>query len=569
MNNAASPKPGRILMQLIAAIQALAIAGMLLLLWNQPEPSSTARAAVGPAGVMDTGEQKASETDAIATNADPARRDLAARRSGAPVVAPLAQESAPRSHEVAPAESPVPPIEGVVLTGRIVDPEGRGIYPSSLRLYVDEAERPQTTVQAARTGHYATAGLAPGKYRLQVGASGFKQWEEELVLLPSDDVVQREFRLERPWILALNIITPEGEPLSQAIAGQGLLRLRELSAMATTWEPEGALFATMGFDSEVGLPRWVSAQGPSFSSRSAVVKQGYAGHFELSERRALWISVLIGNEMIAKARVEAGQAELVMEVPTERVREKLASVKLRVIDAQTREPVASARVGIWPQSMFGPGSAVDAEGRFQKEGLLPGLYRLYIKTEQVAVPTRSIRVEPGKNIDLGDIELRAWVDIHVRCEGVQGNAESLQVEAFPLDHPSHTALESKAESLSSGKAEFDCKLPEGRYLLRAAGAGAGTKEIDTRTVGQQSVILSLGAEAALKIVFVSPDDCCHVALADTHGRAIAAHWLRANTPRTWKVPAGEVRLRITSRSGESSERLLVVPEAGLELRLPE
>lgn len=575
MNAPRSTFAARAALPLLALVLALANAALAWRLWLAPraEPDASAPAVLEPGTPQREAREAAAQRGAVREESAASSAASAAASSGAParggVVSAAASPGAAEREREARAPQPAPPLEGTLLFGRVRSSDGRMLSGGVGWVYGSGLAKPLATFRPREGGHYAVAGLPSGTLRLRLRAEGHSELEQLLEVSAGTAELERDLVLERTWILALKLVTPEGRPLHAALAERGWARSDELAAVATTWEPSGDLPSSAARELSYGVPRWVSAQGPSAFGAKPQVSRDHAGHFELAELRPLFVSVLLRTALLVTSRVEPGQAELVLTIPVERVEERLATLRLRVLDARTRTPLASAEVGLHLRGTFGSGTQVDAEGRVELARRAPGLWRLSISAEGYASAVSDVELPPGQVLDLGDQLLTAPVDVRVRCTEVSGDAKALSVSARSLDDPGHPQIAPHTLRLQRDGELFTARLPEGRFLLRATGAGTASLAVDTRTLDAEPIVLPLGPEGLLRPRLAKPDELLHLTVLDASGNRIASDWIPSGPPPTWRVPVGELRLLMELRSGERRERLVEVPASGLEIVLPE
>jgi len=83
-----------------------------------------------------------------------------------------------------------------------------------------------------------------------------------------------------------------------------------------------------------------------------------------------------------------------------------ASVRGRVVDATTKEPMASARVFVERQGAQSAGGRSGADGRFTLQGLMPGEYTLIVMATTPRTPVRQpVTVAEGQVLEVGDLAL--------------------------------------------------------------------------------------------------------------------------------------------------------------------
>src|SRR5262249_47171573 len=145
-------------------------------------------------------------------------------------------------------------------------------------------------------------------------------------------------------------------------------------AVAATWGRPPAAFPAA---ENRGAPRISVAQWKSSRDafRGASVPARYEGVVEMPERRHVWLTALLRDTVVAQCEVDPDQDEAKMTFDPARLLPQRCNVRLQVVDAETRAPIAGATVSLNDAQGWGPGNSekTDAEGRAELKQLLPGL----------------------------------------------------------------------------------------------------------------------------------------------------------------------------------------------------
>lgn len=545
------------MLRALAIAQAVVIVSLSMLLLRPGE--------VPPAPAATAADAKAEGNQAP----DQALSEAAVRAPEQPSVAPPLQVLRP-----AAASRTAP--TGTVLFGRVVNESGEAVSEGLVWLRRVGEQKQLATIRA-RQGHseFAIAGLPPGRIEFQTHAAGYKQQRGSIDIPAGVPRVRHDIVLEPSWLLTVKILTPEGKPLHEELQAASkerpMLWHVEVGAVVTATKPDGDFPLTPLREIEIGLGRWRGATGAGavLSDGRPRLPKDTAGVIEIDKKQALWASAVMRHHVLASVPVEPGQAEVTLTVALEVVLKDLCCIRGRVVDAATGAAVANASVSFGDLQSSGAGSKTDEQGRFEVKDLRPGLLTVGIRGDKKHSRRDLIRLAPGQVLELGDVPVFEFRTIKGRCEGMVGKAEEGRIAYTPLDPVWHPAVQHYTESARvAADGSFTFALPEGRYLLRASGAGSAVVEIDTRTLGDQPLVLQLKPEAMLRLDVQTNGESWELALFDSSGREVYRRDLRDG----WKLPLpflpGTYRAELTGPNGRTETRQVHLGAAGADLRVP-
>lgn len=517
----------------------------------------------------------------------PVAAGRAAVVAGTPAAAPLtganapAQPAPPAVPDAAPAE-PAPPVkgpEGTILFGCVVDEAGQPVRDCHLT-FTREGE----TSQLARCytqshASYAVPGLQPGKVQIATRVTGFRELRETVEIPADTPRLRHDVTLQQAWNLLVKIVTPEGRPIHEALLElakerPGLARL-EVAAIATPYQPAGDFPPTELREAPYGVGRWRSATGFGRMDGPKIGKE-YAGTMELDQRRALWISAVLRHRLLASVAIEPGQAEVSLTVAIDRLQQELGTIRLRVVDGATGAPVTTAMVGFSDVQSGGGGAKPDAQGVVEVRDLRPGLLRMEIRTQGGSAPPAQVLLEPGQTLDLGDVPVLAQREIKGRLEGQDQDAKEhdskvmrMSVQAYPLDvtlSPKLEAQSHRAQVEEDGTFRF--WMPDGRYFLRASGGGGATAVIDTKTLGNEPIVLRLQKEGAFRLDAKTGGELLQLTITGSDGRRVFRRWLPDGVKYPIMALPGDYRVELQDRAGKVTMRQVRLGVEGMDLRVP-
>jgi protocatechuate 3,4-dioxygenase beta subunit len=299
---------------------------------------------------------------------------------------------------------------------------------------------------------------------LKIFGRGFGLWEGELATERSrvTIVVPGGAAIERQVLSARRFAAGEVKVRWQAYTTEG----RETSSGAGSWDPE------QGVASAAGLP---------------------AGTYSLAVR-------LPGSATLVSERVELAVGERLV-LPAA-VPERGLAIAGRVLDGETLQPLAGARVSCEPGSpeVFRapdvvedvPSVLSDADGMFLLEGLDAGSCRAVVRAAGFA-PWRRDGVEPDEaGLDIGDVELDRGMTVVGRVtergeRAITGAVVEITEAAAYAYYPEATV---RSDHDGYFRAE---RLPVGRWTVTARHADRKAREtVDGRAGETVELDLRLG-----------------------------------------------------------------------------
>ena len=559
-------------LKIAAWVQAIAIAVLaFVVLRSNDVPLAPADSAAQPRA----NAARASALPAVPAAPAPAPGEAAAATGGSPDEASggaTSRVSAAVRENATPGASAAKPPEGTVLFGRFVDAGGEPVRDGHAWLTREGESKPFATLSAQSRPEFAVGGLAPGRVQLRTRATGFRELQDTIEIPADVPRLRHDIVLQKSWNLLVRILTPDGRPIHEALQEAGKARPSlwqiEVGALATPWQPGGDFPPTGLREADYGVGRWRSATGIGAMRDGPKIGKDCAGVLELDTQQPLWVSAVLRHRVLASSAIEPGQAEVSLTVSLEQLFQSLGTIRVRVVDS-TGAPVTDARVAFNDQQSGGMGAAVDAEGRIEVRDLRPGLLTMGVFAKGSYCPRALVQLEPGQTLDLGDVAVVAFREIKGRCENLGGKGDRLVVQATSLDTPAHPALRPEAQSAQVAEdGTFTLRLPDGRYFVRATGAGGATTTLDTKALGSELLILRLVKEAGIRLDVQTRGELLELAIVGPDGRALWRRWLKDG----WKFPInalpGDYRIELKDRTGKVTTRQLHLGAEGVDLRIP-
>jgi hypothetical protein len=302
-------------------------------------------------------------------------------------------------------------------------------------------------------GAYSISGLAPGTWWVGCIANcGAEHTQIELVARQLER--RLDLRLARRRAVRVRVTSTTGEPISVA------------TLAAATLEDPGEWIddADYGSTRPLGVGHFEAGDSYELPQSGA-----HIGSVVLDVEPPVFVSLVRYQRVLATQRIERlGQdAEFVIDPHSPLLDE--CSVRGRVVDATTRQPVTSAFVHVGGRmGGFGPQDV----GQFKFQRLWPGRHRVAVMPKNgFAAVHIDVLLEPGATLDLGDIEVRAESWINGLVVDQQGHPLSEHFRIAALDgetaFPYPSSLDDHVTSDNDGSLHIGGLAP-GRYLLKLA-----------------------------------------------------------------------------------------------------
>ena len=313
-----------------------------------------------------------------------------------------------------PSPSVIAPTE-ILVRGTVRDGAGQPVPDAGLR-WIDD--RGLERFVEFREGAYSLAGLQPGHFLVEILGSGWRREQLDVDLLAQPPVQEFNFTAHANPQILIRLASTDGRPLI-GIENYEPLPGNQLRPYVSSHAPRTVL------DPEVVRTRGRSDYG-EFRDRWELERQHIAlpsdalGILYLMADPPLQVSLLSGAGVVDSRALESLPKEIVFSLAGTELRAKLASVRVRLLQTDEKAPAQNGML------MLHGGSSINAntdkEGRATIHGLLSGSYYLTLRARQSAPQSRTLALEPGQELDLGDIALAPFVAQPVRfvSEGSTG-----------------------------------------------------------------------------------------------------------------------------------------------------
>jgi hypothetical protein len=541
--------------QVVIGVQAVIIAGLIgLILWSTPRSD----------GAREVRDRSATEREPAEDLGSPAPRRTSSRATTRAEDSRAAINPKPFVESEDVAFSPDDPV-GIMLYGKVTTADGKapkeGVYVS-----MEDDETGEWLGSEVKSGAYAISGLRPGAWNLVSRNAGYRELRQS-VRLSADRPRQRLDLVIQPCaIVKVKLLTPEGRLLNEALVAEKLDWSIYIGVVATIAPPTGDLPMTPygGYDDfGVGILRGGRQLGGD-------VPKGYSGVLELREGPPVYVSAVMRHVVLETKLVPAGATEVEIVVPVASVKSKLATLKLRLVDADTGDPIVKARVEATDRQSGGASYPIDEKGNILKEGLRPGLLHFSIHAEGHEDLSQYIRLEPGQINDLGTIRLSRAVSIEgvvvdERGEPVPASLAYRNLDRIDFPQPFEVGMSHRVE-------------PDGTFKIGGVGRGRGivvaeTKEramaalaVDTTagSVTNARIVIKAGTRVVLEPKLGRTEQYL-AQLVDEGGTIWLSHYIGEWVDRLF-LPPGTYTLRIYD--DKALRRAIPIVVGSTPLRVP-
>lgn len=500
--------------------------------------------------------QRAAATAPPAT--DPASASREPAEASAAIGALAAQDQAPAAErQRATTRSPAAAATAsIVLQGRFlgVDPPPK---PNDVRLTMLRSGQ-HCSGNTSAVGSYAIAGLTPGAWQLQCTVAGYRRLDFTHTL--DDASVQRlDLPFEKAQTLTVWATTTDGKRLAHELGHRysGLNVVAAPQPFVGDFEPSAnGNLGSFG----IGRYRERDALNPKADPTEP------DGTLELDAAPPAHAALLLRHQVLAQQAIEPGQTELRFVVDLASVIARFPKLRVRVLGPDGKP--AEARVSINNAMGMMSGRPTEADGTIVLEQVQPGMATVQIDTKDGEHWQGRVTIQPGIDVDLGDVMLTERAELRGRAVDQHGAPVAVSVQWTALDtwRPPHPLLDNRSTQ-SDGDGAFQLwNAGRRRYTVfaRTGTDHVGFAIVDGTTATAEPFRITLHPARRLHVDATAAGTRC-VVIADQQGRPLAVRRCELAWPQqTFALPDGEYQFVVYDGHGveRHRERLVV---AGLDL----
>ena len=414
-------------------------------------------------------------------------------------------EATPAVEAAAAVASAADGLVGVLVYGAVIDPDGRPAKLGNWRwVKFDRGTGEPVSTEVLATSTYAVSGLKPGTYSVRLDTEGHRPFSHTLELDAAHPAVRFDIVLQPAVVLVVKAVTPAGEPLMgalRAVLGGDHWSSR-LGAVATRAAPPALLpeISHRTYDRwDIGY--YLDAVDMSFGSGSDALPDDAIGKLRLDEPLPAYVSLVFRHIVVQTQTIEPGATDVVFVVPVSALEQLLGGVRVRVVDAQTRQPIADAKADLSDSQSMGGGKSADAAGVFTWERQRPGLLELAISAPDHETWDGEISVPPGGVADLGTIELTPATTVAGIVLDQAGNPVSVSLRAL-ADEGRGLGMGARRYAKSGADGRFECvQLGRREYRLVVSDDewSALPVRVDLRQGNLDGVVIAVAAGTSVRL----------------------------------------------------------------------
>jgi hypothetical protein len=443
--------------------------------------------------------------------------EAAPRRDLVRVIAP-AEESSARAPSIEPPQSTPaatkePPASTAAdartfeLVGLFVRPDRKALEldSASVELCSASGERRREVVLHATS--VRIAGLAPGRWTVDVEAPGHTHRRQTLDLAPEKGATAVEERLvlwpER-WI-AVIARTSDGRPFAALAEDLGVepkrlfvgafeLRVRSDPPDEQAWDGKPETLAT--FHPPPTYQAWELPGG------------GVLGSLELHADPPMWVGLRVHGMPLEWKRLAPADREIVFVLDLPELERTFARLSLRVVDAQSGRPIAGAKVTVRADTSAHRRKDLEnvetgADGRVEIARVIPGGHELSV-TDGKAIAQDHFVLAAGEARDLGDVALARGEPIPLLVEDENGKPLRAFVEVGRFVEGGRVS-ELYPQMLryhTDEQGRFAIPRPSATSIVRASVEGSRSNGRVPQDPYSANVLVAVDAPASKTIVLV-------------------------------------------------------------------
>lgn len=444
--------------------------------------------------------------------------------------------------------------EGTTLYGFVVASDGS----PSPQAYLSATDRFGVVVRgrASDSGAYSIPALAAGPWWIGASSTTREKATTRIEIAAGEREKRLDLRLDVQPSVLVYVVDRDG------VASKG----RGLIAVATL-EPPGPWFDEIqgSLNNPFGVGQfWQSGL------RQEELPPDCLGQLLLSVTPPVFVSLVWYQHVIATQRVEVDQTEVRFVLDGKGLQG--ASLRARFVAAETRAPIDPLMVTL-DATATKMGKTKD--GVFEAKGLAPGNYVLRTRANGLENVERRLLIEPGIDVDLGDVavEPEQWIAGTVVDDEGNGVAIPLRFdrcselgEAFPFVGSIYTVASEDSGAFRIGN------LARGVFKLSSMQANGDTRLVrhivDTRNGPVENLRLELVRGVPL-VVRGRDAEWRHVRYRILgEGASGNERKLYSESPQPIHLAPGAYEIEARGKDGATRRIPIVLDDAPVELELP-
>jgi RNA polymerase sigma factor (sigma-70 family) len=493
-----------------------------------------------------------------------AKSGLVVSDEAAPAKADLAVETKPAERApIAPASASSVPARNerpkTLFYGTLVDPAGNllhGLWSAGVSITDSDGRR--RVCDAKDEGTFAFSALPYGNYSVSAGADGYASIEESIELDEQHKQVERNFSLHPAPILKVRVTTPEGKNLFDVLKEDGVRSGRTVLVPVATKERPGKWFTevTGSLNNPFGIGHYWN-----YGPRVNELPSGYMGILMLDQELPAFASLVNYQRVLQTQEVKPGQDEVHFVLSIEELAASSATIRMRVVDAESRTPIAGATAALWGGTSLDGGERADANGDVVIARREPGNFDLRVQAAGHEKYRVHILADSGIPTELGEIALDKAIPLVAKVVDVLGAPLSESFNLGVFDSATRTlTMDRQVVHRATGDGQLGLDgLGRHVYVLRSTNHDAVNAQGESEgTLVSGNVVLDLrsGTPPANFVVTLVPAtrmmltvkgqtaNGLRFLVTDEHGIDLVSSTFYGNGPRPLLLPQGKYRVAL-------------------------
>ena len=472
---------------------------------------------------------------------------------------------------------PVPPdvvVDAVTVAGALREPDGSTVdsWLASVTLVAEDGRELRAEVESRGAG-YRIEGLAPGRYELRAFSIEHQNLVRQLLLDGLEPEVEADLVLVPAQRLWVTFLMEDGSTLEAWRSSLGLSDEIQPAVVPSLDRPRGDFPPTQ--ERAVGrthVGHYVGRAGGRGNFDAA--PPGAHGALWLREPAPLYASAVLRHAVLDTQEVSADQTELVFTVRPEDLLGRLASLRLRLVEADRGEPLSAGAVSLTDSQSWHPGLRPDASGEVRFDRRMPGLFHLSVEVPGYAILRRVVELGVGQDLDLGDVPLAPALELSGTIVGPNGGPcpPGALLAWFPLAdfEEVYPVFGSHSYSTDDGRFRLSGLGPQptliwvrGKARNDVLGAFAidpgreATRDLRLELQPRRRVTFEVAQGAALRVQLVTAEGL----------PALPAFELKRGNPEERDLPSGHYEARARDPDGRELRQPFAVAEVDLRVTL--
>lgn len=332
-------------------------------------------------------------------------------------------------------------IQAFRIEGRVASRSGEPLYAPDVRLVLRDAAQKASVHPVRLGGAFEIGPLEPGEYLLEANAPEHETGRRAITLAGVPRVESVEFELTALTHLLVRVRTREGRSIREELMSSRAWNYSmPLYAMALRESPREAGLALADMEGE-GLAHY-SGMGVR-SSRSPFGQEvspwrgerwpdDAIGFLTLREL-PMHVALVHSSLRVASRRVTPGEREVVFTLSLDELEALVPAVRMRVVSAETGEPLRGAFVNRAPSDGPHGRELVAEDGVYRRLGLDPGRVRFVITCQGYARREIEFEARAATQVELGDVALERGRSVRGVLTGGVEIGRAYWVELVPID----------------------------------------------------------------------------------------------------------------------------------------